>query len=160
MVVDGIAPLLFEARRIYLDLSGGSMEETLAEMARRLQASGDVRDANGLTRRLLEREKLGCTGLGNGLAIPHGKLAELDGVLVAIGVVHGGVDFHALDGRPVRLILLVLSPAGSPAGHLQALARISRLVKMPGVAEAILSAATAEEVTRVLKETEAKIAQA
>jgi len=158
--VDGIAPLLFDTRRIYLDLPGGSMGETLANMAGRLQATGDVRDAAELTRRLLEREKLGCTGLGNGLAIPHGKLAELDGVVVAIGVAHAGVDFHALDGRPVRLILLVLSPAESPAGHLQALARISRLVKTPGVADAILSAATPEEVSRVLKETEAKIVHA
>lgn len=136
------------------------MAETLLDMARRLRDGGDVKDPEDLTKRLLEREKLGCTGLGNGLAIPHCKLAELDGVLVAIGIAHSGVDFNALDGRPVRLILLVLSPAESPAGHLQALARISRLVKTPGVTEAILSAGSADEVSRILKETEAKIAPA
>jgi PTS system nitrogen regulatory IIA component len=157
--VDAIAPILFDTSRIFLDLPGGSMEETLGEMARRLKASGDVKDADELTRRLLEREKLGCTGLGNGLAIPHCKIGGLEGVIVAIGVVHGGVDFRALDGRPVRLILVVLSPSDAPAGHLQALARISRLVKTPGVTEALLSASTPEEVARVLKETEAKMAR-
>jgi PTS system nitrogen regulatory IIA component len=154
------APILFDSRRIYLDIPGGSMEETLSEMARRLEASGDVKDAAALTAKLLEREKLGCTGLGNGLAIPHGKLAGLEGVLLAIGVVPGGVDFRALDGRPVRLVLLVISPADSPAGHLQALARISRIVKSPGVNEAILSAGSPEEVARVLREAEARIAPA
>lgn len=158
--MDAASPLLFDARRIYLDLPGGSMSETLSEMARRLEASGDVKDAPDLTARLLEREKLGCTGLGNGLAIPHCKLAGLDGVLLAIGVVPGGVDFRALDGRPVRLVLLVLSPADWPAGHLQALARISRLVKTPGVTEAILSAGAPEEVSRVLREADSRIASA
>jgi len=155
--VDTIAPIFFDTRRIFLDLPGGSMTETLGEIARRLHASGDVKDPVELTRRLLEREKLGCTGLGNGLAIPHCKVAGLEGVIVAIAVVHAGVDFRAVDGRPVRLILVVLSPADAPAGHLQALARISRLVKTPGVTEAILSASSPDEVSGVLKETEAKI---
>lgn len=157
--MDAIAPILFDTSRIFLDLPGGSMEDTLGDMARRLKASGDVKDAEELTRRLLEREKLGCTGLGHGLAIPHGKIAGLEGVLVAIGVVPGGVDFRALDGKPVKLILMVLSPSDAPAGHLQALARISRLVKTPGVTEAILSAATPEDAARVLRETEAKMAR-
>lgn len=158
--MDGSGASLFDSRRIYLDLPGGSMAETLSEMARRLASAGQVRDADDLTRRLLEREKLGCTGLGNGLAIPHCKLAGLDGPLVAIGIVPGGVDFRALDGRPVRLVLLVLSPAEAPAGHLQALARISRLVKTPGVTEAILSAGSPEEVARALRAAEARIAPA
>lgn len=158
--MDGASSSLFDSRRIYLDLPGGSMEGTLAEMARRLHASGDVRDASALAAKLVEREKLGCTGLGNGLAIPHGKLPGLDGVLVAIGVVPGGVDFHALDGRPVRLLLLVLSPADAPAGHLQALARISRLVKTPGVTEALLSAESPEEALRALRNAEARVAPA
>lgn len=157
--MDVSAPILFDTRRIYLDLPGGSMADTLGEISRRLKASGDVKDADDLTRRLIEREKLGCTGLGNGLAIPHCKVAGLEGVVVAIGVVHGGVDFRALDGRPVKLVLVVLSPADAPAGHLQALARISRLVKTPGVTEAILSASSPEEVARELKETEAKMSR-
>ena len=155
--MDAMAPTLFADRRVFLGLAGGSMAATLGEIAQRLESAGDVKDGAALTQRLLEREKLGCTGLGNGLAIPHCKLADLEGVLVAVAVVPAGVDFGALDGRPVRVILVVLSPADSPAGHLQALARISRLVKTPGVAEAILSASSPDEVSRLLREAEAKI---
>jgi mannitol/fructose-specific phosphotransferase system IIA component (Ntr-type) len=151
---------LFETRRIFLDLKGGSMAEILRELSERLQAGGDIRDAEELTRRLIEREKLGCTGLGNGLAIPHCKLGGLEGVLLAIGISRDGVDFHSLDGRPVRLIFLVLSPAESPAGHLQALARISRLVKTPGVTEAILSATSTEQVSLILREAEGRLSGA
>ena len=148
----------FETRRIFLDVTGGTMDEALHDMTRRLKESGDVKDPEDLTRRLVEREKLGCTGLGNGIAIPHCKLAALESVLLAVGISRGGVDFHALDGRPVRLIFLVLSPAEAPAGHLQALARISRLVKTPGVTEGILAATSADQVSRLLLETEEKLA--
>ncbi len=148
---------LVEPRRIFPDLPPGGTDATLREMARRLQACGDVEDAEDLSRRLLEREKLGCTGLGNGLAIPHCKLPGVDRVLLAIGIARDGVDFQALDGRPVRLIFLVLSPADSPTGHLQALARVSRLVKTPGVTEAILSAASPEEVAALVRSAEAKL---
>ncbi len=147
----------FETRRIFLDIAPGTMSEALQDMTRRLKESGDVKDPEDLTRRLMEREKLGCTGLGNGIAIPHCKLAGLESVLLAVGVSRGGVDFHALDGKPVRLIFLVLSPAEAPAGHLQALARISRLVKTPGVTEGILAASSADQVGRLLLETEEKL---
>jgi mannitol/fructose-specific phosphotransferase system IIA component (Ntr-type) len=151
---------LVDPRRIYLDLPSGSTDEVLSEMARRLRASGDVPDADDLSRRLLEREKLGCTALGNGLAIPHCKIGGIDSALLAIGVSRGGVDFLALDGKPVRIIFLVLSPSDSPTGHLQALARISRLVKTPGVTESILSSSTPEQVGSLVRDAEAKLSAA
>lgn len=147
----------FETRRIFLDVTSGSMTAALEDMAGRLKESGDIKDPADLAKRLLEREKLGCTGLGNGIAIPHCKLAGLESVVLAVGVSRQGVDFHALDGRPVRLIFLVLSPAEAPAGHLQALARISRLVKTPGITEGILSAGSADEIGRLLVEAETKM---
>lgn len=148
---------LVDPSRIYLDLAPGPAAEALREMARRLQASGEVKDAEELSRRLIEREKLGCTGLGNGLAIPHGKLNGLERVILAIGISREGVDFQSLDGKLVRLIFLVLSPSDSPTGHLQALARISRLVKTPGVTEAVLSSSTREEVAELVRDAEAKL---
>ena len=147
----------FETRRIFLDVPSGSMTAALDDMARRLKESGDIKDPVDLARRLVEREKLGCTGLGNGIAIPHCKLAGLENVLLAVGVSKEGVDFHALDGKPVRLIFLVLSPAEAPAGHLQALARISRLVRTPGITEGILSAASPDQIGRLLLEAESKM---
>ena len=147
----------FETRRIFLDLRAGSMAAALEDLARRLKESGDIKDPADLASRLLEREKLGCTGLGNGIAIPHCKLSGLENVLLAVGVSREGIDFHALDGKPVKLIFLVLSPAEAPAGHLQALARISRLVKTPGITEGILAASNAEQVGRLLLEAESKM---
>jgi len=151
---------LFETTRIFLDLPGGPMERAVEEMASRLAAAGEIRDADDVARRLVERERLSGTGLGGGLAIPHCKLPELDQVMLAIGLSRDGVDFHSLDGRPVRLIFLVLSPADSPTGHLQALARISRIVRSPGVTESVLSAGSADEISRVLAEADEKLAGA
>jgi PTS system nitrogen regulatory IIA component len=148
----------FDSRRIFIDLPGGDVGSVLAEISRRLEASGDVRDAEDLVRRLMEREKLGCTALGGGMSIPHTKVPGLDRPTVAIGVSRDGVDFHAFDGKPVRLIFLVLSPADSPAGHLQVLARISRLIKTPGVTEAILAADNAEQIREALSEADARLA--
>lgn len=147
----------FETRRIFLDVPAGSMTAAIEDMARRLKESGDIKDPADLARRLVEREKLGCTGLGSGIAIPHCKLDGLESVLLAVGVSREGVDFHALDGRLVRLIFLVLSPAEAPAGHLQALARISRLVKTPGITEGILSASSPDQIGRLLLEAESKM---
>ncbi|MGH9443077.1 MAG: PTS sugar transporter subunit IIA [Thermoanaerobaculia bacterium] len=150
-------PSLFETRRIFLDVNSGSLDAALSDMADRLRESGDIKDPANLALRLIEREKLGCTGLGNGIAIPHCKLKGLDGVLLAVGVSREGIDFHALDGKPVRLIFLVLSPDEAPAIHLQALARISRLLKTPGIAEGVLASETPEQISRLLLEAEAKM---
>ncbi len=147
----------FETRRIFLDVPAGSMTAAIEDMARRLKESGDIKDPADLAGKVVEREKLGCTGLGSGIAIPHCKLDGLESVLLAVGVSKEGVDFHALDGRLVRLIFLVLSPAEAPAGHLQALARISRLVKTPGITEGILSAASPDQIGRLLLEAESKM---
>lgn len=147
----------FETRRIFLDVPSGSMNAALEDMARRLKESGDIKDSADLAKKLVEREKLGCTGLGNGIAIPHCKLSGLESVLLAVGVSRQGIDFHALDGRPVRLIFLVLSPGEAPAGHLQALARISRLVKTPGITEGILASDSPDQIGRLLLEAETKM---
>ena len=141
-------------RLIFTAVPSGSVEEVLTDLSRRLQSAGAVRDAADLSRRLLERERLGCTGLGAGIAIPHCKLKELDEIVLAVASCAAGVDFHAPDGVPVTLIFLTLSPAEAPALHLQALARISRLLKTPGVAAALRRAVTSEELFATMKEAE------
>ena len=121
-------------------------------MARRLAAAGVIRDVQDLTRRLVERERLGCTSLGGGVAIPHCKSRDVEDVILSIGLAPGGIDFHSADGVPVTLIFLILSPADQPAVHLQALARISRLLRTPGVVETLRRAGTREEILEALKE--------
>jgi mannitol/fructose-specific phosphotransferase system IIA component (Ntr-type) len=143
---------MVDPRYVFPDLRGPGLEEALGEMARRLAAAGVVRDVQDLTHRLIERERLGCTSLGGGVAIPHCKSRDVDDVVLSIGLAPGGIDFHATDGVPVTLIFLILSPADQPAAHLQALARISRLLRAPGVVASLRRATTREEILESLKE--------
>ena len=80
---------------------------------------------------LLQRERLGSTGLGNGIAIPHGKLVALDRIVCLFARIDPPIDFEAIDGQPVDLVFLLLAPEGAGADHLKALARISRLLRDP-----------------------------
>ena len=149
---------LVDERRIFPDLAGRTVEEVLAEMADGLARAGVVGDGEDAARRLVERERMGSTGLGQGIAIPHCKLKELSEVVLAVGVSHRGVDFLSSDGMPVTLVFLVLSPADAPALHLQALARISRVIRMPGIAENLRRKETPAEIAAALKEAEGRLA--
>jgi PTS system nitrogen regulatory IIA component len=154
----GFFPALVDERRIFPDLAGTTRDEALAEMSAALAQTGAVSDGTELARRLIERERMGSTGLGGGLAIPHCKLHEIGDVVLAVGVSRRGIEFGAADGQPVRLVFLVLSPADAPALHLQALARISRVIRVPGVLEKVSEAATAGEIAAALKDAEARLA--
>jgi len=149
---------LVNDRLIFPGLAAGTVEEALSEMSEGLARQGVVSDAGDLSRRLLEREKIGSNGLGAGLAIPHCKVRDLEDVVLAVGVSRRGIDFHAADGVPVTLVFLVLSPAEAPALHLQALARISRVIRMPGVAESLRRETAAEGIAAALKDAEARLA--
>lgn len=142
-------PLAVSERLVFPGLASTTVEAALAEMAAGLEGAGVVPDAEDLARRLVEREAMGSTGLGGGLAIPHCKVRDLADVVVSIGISRAGIDFHSVDGQPVTVVFLVLSPAESPALHLQALARISRLIRMTGVAESLRHAEGASEVATV-----------
>ncbi|HVT57389.1 MAG TPA: PTS sugar transporter subunit IIA [Thermoanaerobaculia bacterium] len=122
---------------IFPDLPATDCSGLLRAFADRVAAAGLVRDAEELWSRLLEREKLGSTGIGRGVAIPHCKLAGLGSGIVAIGLAHGGVDFGAPDGAPVSVFFLVISPPEAPAEHLQTLATISRWIRADRHTEAL-----------------------
>ena len=96
---------------------------------------------------LLQREKLGSTGVGNGVAIPHGKLANVVGLFARL---ERPVDFEALDGQPVDLIFLLLAPEGAGADHLKALARVARLLRDPEVARKLRNSHDADALYAVL----------
>jgi PTS system nitrogen regulatory IIA component len=145
---------LVDPRRVFHHLPGASREEVLGELAARLAAENAVRDPGELLLRLIDRERLGCTGLGGGVAIPHCKLRNLPGVVVAVASTAAPIDFGASDGIPIDLIFLVVSPADAPAAHLQVLARISRLLRTPGVAESLRAADSAVELVAVLRKAE------
>jgi len=149
---------LVDPRRVFPHLPGATREEVLGELAARLAAGGAIAEPGELVARLIDRERLGCTGLGGGVAIPHCKLRGLADVLVAVASTASPIDFGAADGIPIDLIFLVASPADAPAAHLQALARISRLLRAPGVADALRAAGSPAEIVGVLEAAEKGIA--
>ncbi|MEE9219061.1 MAG: PTS sugar transporter subunit IIA [Acidobacteriota bacterium] len=101
--------------------------------------------------RLLEREKVVSTGIGNGVGIPHAKAADVSRMVVAVARVEGGFDFEALDGRPVHILFLLLGPPQQAGLHVKLLARIARLIKHPGFLERLKQADTAKKLYQVIQ---------
>jgi len=105
-----------------------------------------------LVKVLLERERLGSTGIGGGIGIPHGKLKNLEELILGFGLSRQGVDFESLDNRPTHIFFLLLTPESSTGVHLKMLARISRLLKNDGFKERLMQAEKAQEVIAVIEE--------
>jgi PTS system nitrogen regulatory IIA component len=143
---------LTDAHLIFPGLTASDADGVLRELAERMARTRVVRDAGTLFERLREREQLGSTAIGHGIAIPHCKLDGLERVAVAVGLAPGGVDFHAADGQPVRLFFVVVSPSRSPAEHLQSLAAISRWIKGEGRVERLLALREPAEILELLRE--------
>lgn len=112
------------------------LQELSAQAARRLPAL----DEREIFETLLQRERLGSTGIGDGVAIPHGKLRALDRMFGMAARLERPVDFEALDGQPVDLAFLLLAPENAGADHLKALAQIARILREPGILERIRNA--------------------
>lgn len=143
---------LTDPELVFADLDGRDGEAVLQEMARRLGDLGRVRKPDLLYDRLREREALGSTALGEGVAVPHCRLPGLSKLLLAIGVSRRGVEFGADDGRPVKLFFLMISPNNAAAEHLQCLAAISKWVKT-GRASRLLELRDPHAIYRLLGET-------
>lgn len=105
-----------------------------------------------LTAILMDREGLGSTGIGDGVAIPHGKIPGIDRLFAVFGRSPGGVQFASLDGKPARLFFLILAPENSAGMHLKALARISRLLKDQRFRGRLLAAEGVDGLSQVLRE--------
>ena len=101
---------------------------------------------------LLERERLGSTGIGGGIGIPHGKLKSLDSLILGFGLSRKGVDFESMDGRPTHIFFLLLTPENSTGLHLRLLARISKILKHDPFKEKLLSAGSAGEIYTAIEE--------
>jgi nitrogen PTS system EIIA component len=104
-----------------------------------------------LVRVLMERERLGSTGIGGGIGIPHGKLKELDSLLIGFGLSRKGIDFESMDGKPTHIFFLLITPENSTGLHLKLLARISRLLKNEPFKEKLLGASDSDEIYDIIK---------
>ena len=118
---------------VIADLKSVTKNEVLREMASSLKEAGLVPDVEEAVNVILERERLGSTGIGDGIAIPHGKLKGIDHILCAFGRSKEGVDFDAVDGKPVHILFLLLAPEDSAGLHIQMLSRISRILRDPSL---------------------------
>lgn len=119
-----------------------------------LAAAGRVRDPAALKEAVWTREQTRTTGIGHGLAIPHGKSAGIESLAMAIGKPAEPMDFQAIDARPVRLVVLLASPTDRTSDHIQALARISRLMMMDDFRERIYGAQSATEIYELIRSQE------
>ncbi|MEQ9527742.1 MAG: PTS IIA-like nitrogen regulatory protein PtsN [Parvibaculaceae bacterium] len=140
---------IIKERSVVASLKATSKKQALTELA------SLAAERTGLPEReifdvLLERERLGTTGVGSGIAIPHGKLPGLDGIFGCFARLEEPVDFDSVDGQPVDLVFLLLAPETAGADHLKALARISRLLRNAASCEKLRGAATTEALDDLL----------
>ena len=134
---------------IVLELEATNKEGLLQEMAGTIQKKHPELNAETIQQVLLEREQLGSTGVGNGVALPHGKLHELDQCLVCFGRSTKGIGFEAKDNKPVHLVVMILSPMGMAREYLQTLARISTLMNSESTRSKFLQASNKKTIQQL-----------
>ncbi|NKB44104.1 MAG: PTS IIA-like nitrogen regulatory protein PtsN [Alphaproteobacteria bacterium] len=140
-----------------ISLKASSKKQVLQELAKKAAAVTGIGERK-IFDTLLERERLGTTGVGNGIAIPHGKLADLNRLHGVFARLEKSVDFEAIDDHPVDLIFLLLAPEQAGADHLKALARVSRLLRDPANCDKLRGATNTDGLYMVLIQSEAQAA--
>lgn len=140
---------LISPETVFADLKATSKKHALQELARRAAAVTDCPE-RAILDVLLERERLGTTGIGRGIAIPHGKLAGIDHVYGLFAKLDSGIDFDSMDDMPVDLVFLLLAPESAGADHLKALARVSRTLRDTGRCEKLRGSNDADALFAVL----------
>jgi fructose-specific phosphotransferase system IIA component len=137
---------------ISLDLKSQSKADAIKELCGLLKSNGKINDLEPVANALMEREKLGSTGIGQGVAIPHGKSDATPTMIGALGISRKGVQFDALDGEPVHVIFMLVAPNDASGQHLKALARISRLLKDKFFRQAIKEAKLPADIAKIIQE--------
>ena len=143
-------------KNIIKDLKSFDKESVLEELSNFLKDRGEIPNKKNLLLSLLEREKLGSTGIGENVAIPHAKIRDIDKIITVFARSQIGVEFESLDQKPVNFIYLILAPENSTGRHLKALARISRLFKNPSLRESVLRANETDQIYSILVDEDSK----
>ena len=142
---------------IIAELDAGDKEGALKEVSLFLERKGDIQDHHKLFQSLLDREKLGSTGIGDNMAIPHAKCEGVEQIITVFARSRKGIDFQSLDRKPVHFIFLLLAPPTSTGLHLKALAKIARLFKNLSLRENILEAEDADTISSLIVDEDSKI---
>ena len=145
---------LLDPRAIVADLQARDKTKVLAELTDALLLCETALDREEVISVLLEREKLGSTGIGDGVAIPHGKLAGIPELKLVFGRSQVGVDFESMDGQPAYLFFLLIAPEESVGVHLKTLAKISKLLKDSSVRKKLLDAPDQAAIYQVILDEE------
>lgn len=148
---------ILKPENIKVPLEATTKSEAIAELVKVLADGGQIRDSKKVLDAVLEREATRTTGIGNGLAIPHGKCSGTTDLVMAIGKPAQPIDFQSIDGRPVSVIWMLTSPPEKTGPHIHALARISRLMTIDKFQQALRAAQTSQEVYDAIVAQEASL---
>ncbi len=142
---------------VIASLEATTKQQVLIEMVEPIAMANSCIDQAQLVATLIEREKMGSTGIGGGIAIPHGKLDGLDRLEASFAKSSKGVDFNSMDGKPAHLFFLIVAPRNSAADHLKALARVSRVFKDPVLKDRLRNADSSAEIYQILEESDLRM---
>lgn len=134
------------------ELTSRDKKGVLEELVSVLVEHGRLKSKEKPVQVLLERERLGSTGIGDGIAIPHGKLKDIKGIICSFGRAREGIDFQSIDEKPSHLFFLLFAPQDSAGEHLQALARLSRILKDGQLRKQLMEAASEKDIYRLIAE--------
>lgn len=143
---------------ILIGLKSRDKKGAISELLQLLKEKNYIKDDKEILESVMEREKLGSTGIGQGIAVPHTKTEQIEDLVGAVGISEHGVAFDALDGEPVYIIFLILAPTKSIGLHLKALAKIARLLKDKTFRNALRKATSSSEAFNIIKEDEERLA--
>lgn len=145
---------LLDENAILVNLKATQKQEVIEELAAALTASGRIDDNREVLQAVLEREKIMSTGIGKGVAIPHGKCKAVDRLVGVLGIKKEGVDFQSLDEQPVYLFFLLVSPLNVSGPHIRALAHISRLLRHDNLRKQLIAAEDPRDALALIAEEE------
>jgi fructose-specific phosphotransferase system IIA component len=148
---------ILKPQNIKIPLAATTKTDAITELVNVLAASGDVTDPTKVLESVLERESTRTTGIGNGLAIPHGKTTGTSDLVMAIGRPATPIDFQAIDGRPVTIIWLLSSPPDKTGAHIHALAKISRLMTLDKFRQNLNACTTGQEMFDAIAQQESQL---
>lgn len=141
---------ILDEHLVLVGLQASDKRSVIEELARALSESGKISDLESVLQAVLEREKIMSTGIGKGVAIPHGKCSAVKELAGVLGIKRDGIDFAALDEQPVYLFFLLVSPPDVSGPHIRALAHISRLLRHDNLRKMLIEAKTPQEVLAII----------
>ncbi len=147
---------ILKKESVIADLLGDNKVKVIKEMTQCLKKNNFIKNDQALFETLMEREKLGSTGIGENIAIPHGKSDEVTKIITVLARSKNGVEFESLDQKPVHFVCMVIAPAHSTGQHLKVLARVSRIFKNQGLRDEILQAESSDAIYSILTNEDSK----